>query len=942
MSVVVFYIKLMISIYILYKLIRNTLFDRREKNTLLLFVISFIVIVDVRNILLKTVPQDTIGQLAVLFFLLYFLFRLIGEKAKSSPIMRNFIDIKTLFDSEIIEKLDEGVALIRSDNLEILASNPAYQAILGTGNAFVSLPDVLSTLLRGEENIEITNFQNEKRTIKARLINYGKRYALIYLKDVSDVSTTIQSAERLKNDLYASWENSPSLIMLRNLEGKIVFINDAMAHFLHKSKASLLNRPFSEIYDSAIEYTYHQELHLRISSEEIPSFKGILKFTYPLHSVGYMDCEERVFTSNGERHILTTGVDVTKQYFLELLNASFQVIHMRSQETGNTSYVVADFIHYDILFKERLSMLLRHQITSLGMFINGLNEDNQIYFEEIINNTHPFSPKTITYLEQHHFYVEQIIYASSGHLIGISMKYLNPEVLTFNLPHIGSMIMNHIKEGILIVNGTGQIEYASEMIHRILNYEPKALLGKNIVDITMGLTSEMLSRNMALTKQHKSLYFERIYLSQDSVQIPTEVIAMNLEHERSDMMLLLVRDISEKFIYKKKLIDSQSRYAQIFDSIQDSVLEIQLPEKSINIFREFDSEKGLIGLEVSFLGWLNSIHDLDRSIVYEAVDIITSEKSTSYNFEYRYFQNGGWQWFRATGKYIDAEDGASIVIINQNISEIKNVTQKLVESRVILTESERIANMAHWKFLVSKNLFAVSQTFGSVFQYKENVDEIYYESLLESIYPVDLDFFKFKFEKFIWNNENMDIIFRLHSHGKISYVNMIGQVYYDDEKLPIYAIGSVADVTERMLVKQRFEESRTLLEHVVERIPMGIVVIRNNDIIEKINSQAIQLLKIKDVSIERTEDLILHIMMRGDNLELPAIETLFNPTISKAMEQIIMMKDQTFLKLSSSLMNDADQHYLGRIINITEVEAASNQNFQDNLSKKEDWPKNDI
>ena len=205
----------------------------------------------------------------------------------------------------------------------------------------------------------------------------------------------------------------------------------------------------------------------------------------------------------------------------------------------------------------------------------------------------------------------------------------------------------------------------------------------------------------------------------------------------------------------------------------------------------------------------------------------------------------------------------------------------------------------------------------SVFQHKENVDEIYFESLLESIYPVDLDFFKFKFDKFIWNNENLDIIFRLHNRGKISYVNMIGQVYYDDENLPVYAIGSVADVTERMLVKQRFEESRTLLEHVVEQIPMGIVVIRSNGIIEKINSQAVQLLKIEGIQIERNEDLIHHIMMIGDNLELATLETLFNPTISIRMEQTLTMKDQTLLKLSSSHMKDADQHFLGRIINIT-------------------------
>jgi len=299
--------------------------------------------------------------------------------------------------------------------------------------------------------------------------------------------------------------------------------------------------------------------------------------------------------------------------------------------------------------------------------------------------------------------------------------------------------------------------------------------------------------------------------------------------------------------------------------------------------------------------------------------MITSEKSPSYGFEYRYFKNGGWQWLRAIGKYIDTDEGASIFIINQNISEIKSITQKLLESHVILTESERITNMAHWKFLVSKNLFVVSQTFGSVFLYKKEVDEIYFESLLESIYPVDLDFFKFKFEKFIWKNENLDIIFRLHSHGKISYVNMRGQVYLGDDSLPVHAIGSVADVTEKMMTKKWFEESKMLLENVVEQTPMGIIVIRNNGLIEKINTQALEILKMDAKVLERTEDLILHIMMRGDQLELPAIERLFNPTNKTKMEQTLKMKDQTLLKFSSSHMTDADQHYLGTIINISVV-----------------------
>jgi len=601
MSLVVFYVKLAISFCVLYKLLRNTWADRREKNALLLFVIAFTMIVDVRSILIKSISLDLLAQLAELFFMLYFFIRLTGDKAKSSKIMGSFIDTKALFDSEIIEHFDEGVALIRSDTMEILASNAAYQSFLGKDNAFISVQDVVSAILRGEEHIEVTDFHNEKRSIEARLINYGKRYALLYLKDVSAIKTNRLLSEKLKNDMFLSWEQAPYPVMLRTIEGEIVFINEAMAHFLHKSIASLINKPFSEIYNDDEEYVAHQMLHQKLASAEIPYYKDIMKVTYPLRSMGYLERDERLFFSNGARHLLTTGIDVTETYFSELLKASYQIDQLMHQESAQTIYVVADFIHYDILFKERLSGQLQHQMTSLKMFVSGLNDEDQLYFNAIASGRIDFQPRTITYNAVHHFMVEQIFYTSGDHIVGLMMKYLNPDILTFDKAHIGSMIMNHIKEGILIVNGAGAIEYANDMIHRILNYDTNALLGKDIVDITMGLTHEMLSRNMSLSKQHNSLHFERLYVSQDGQHVPTEIIAMNLESERSDLLLLLVRDISEKFIYKKKFLDSQSRYAQIFETLQDSVLEIQLPEKSINIYREFDSEKGLIGLEMSFL-----------------------------------------------------------------------------------------------------------------------------------------------------------------------------------------------------------------------------------------------------------------------------------------------------------------------------------------------------
>ncbi len=925
MAIFVFFIKLSVAMYILYKLIIKAIFDKREKNALLIFVISFIVMMDLRNLFIGTIPENLTSELATLFFLLYFLSKLIGDRSSLSSFMRNFVDVKTLFESEIIENLEEGIALLRSDTLDILASNQAFQDIFGTNYSFISLADIVSAVLRSEDQFEITDYNNNKKILKARLVGYGRRYAILYFKDISErIHYKDLAAEAVKEIVY-NWDNSHSLVMVRSLTGEIVYINESMANFLHKSLNSLKYHHFNSIYNNEYEKQKHNAISKDLADGIIGSYKGILKYTYQLQSVGFLQCEEQLITYQGAKHILTTGTDITQIYILEMLTKSFQVIHGNHRNLEHATYVVADLIHFDILFKERLYKYIPNQISSLSMFMSGLDEEDKLYFNDIIYEKQDFVSKTICYNGVFHFSIEECIRSTGGYLIGVTMKYMNPEYISNNLPVIGTMILNHIKEGIIIVNKQGTIEYANEMMQRILNYEDDVLVGKSIFSISLGLTKDILERNMELTKAHSSLHFERIYLTRDGLRVPAEVIAMNMEHILEDKMLMLIRDISEKFIYKKRLVDSQSRYAQIFESLQDSVLEIKLPEKIVSFYREFDSEKGLIGLEISFLQWLNSISDQDRSIVYEAIDIITSEKSDHYVFEYRYFKNSGWEWYRATGKYIVSDDGASVIIINQNISEIKNVIQKLDESKIILEESERIANMSHWKFNVSKNLFSVSKTFGSIFALKDEIDEIYYESFVEIIYPLDTAYFEYKFQRFIWNNEPIDIIVRFHAHGRITFVNIIGQVYFDDENVPVYAIGSMANVTEKMISRQRFEESRMLLEHVVEQASYGIVIIRNNGFIEKINQGAVELLKL-DAAIsvcDTIEGLSEHLKNQFYNYEVALIDKLAEKYQIGDQDRIsFIITDTTehyHLKVTTSNMHDADKRFIGRIMIVNKV-----------------------
>lgn len=920
MATIFFYIKFVLAVIVFVKLIKLTIVYKYEKNLLLLFAVSFILLVDLNRMIENSLPKNTVCQLSVFFLLLYLLLDISIDK-KSTKGLLSMTKAKDLFDSDVINNLKEGVALVRLDTYKVELMNSAYREILGDQKSFVTAKDIAQSILDMNEDkvIEVIDFNNEKRIIRCRANSIGKKYGLINIFDVTESELALEKNKTGNMELLKNWENAPNLVMLRHLDGRISFVNEAFASFFHKNRHNLLGRQFQNVYNTTIEADHHMEIHKQLISSEVEIQKGILKFTYPLGSCGYFSYEELLFSFEGNRQILTTAVDVTENYHVELMKNAYACIHNSDTAHQHSHYIVADLIHYDFLFKEQIVGYIKSNLSSISVFVNGLDYEDRLYFMDMLEQNRTFYPKTITFKEHYQFYVEKPILATTGHWIGILIKFLNPDKSLVNSNVIGSTIMPHIKEGILIIDREGKIQFANDMICRILGYSIDEMLALNISSISSGLTRDMIVRNLEMIDEHQSLHFERIYEAKDKMKISCEVIAMNLGSVHAGLYVLLVTDTSDRFAYKQRKMESKSRYAQIFDSIQESILEIQLPDKLVSVFKEFDLEKGLIGYEKSFLQWLNEIHDQDRSIVYEAIDVITAEKRTNYAFEYRFFKDGKWQWYSAFGKYVASDEGASIFIINQNISEIKQISNRLDEHMMILNESERIANMAHWKYYVAKNVFSVSKTFGPLFLNSNEMTEIYYQNFVENIFPVDFTYFEEKFNRFIWQNESLDLIFRMHNKGKVKFVNLIGQVYRDDENVPIYAIGSIADVTERMLSRKRIEESRTLLEHVVEQVPLGIVVITSDHRIEKINQVALQHLEILENSILNVEDLKQHLMSKIDDFDVEKFDELTIGKLTKKLQKSLSMVvrlNQYSLKFTANMMQDADKHSLGRILNI--------------------------
>ncbi|OJV66871.1 MAG: hypothetical protein BGO41_05505 [Clostridiales bacterium 38-18] len=927
MAIFVFFINLTISIYILFRLSYRAFKEKYESNLMLIIILVFNVLYDLNRLGKDNVNIDWMSEVAIFLFLLYFLTRVLTEKTNPSGYIRSFIDVKTLFDSEIVSKLDEGIALIKNDTMEVLYSNERFKAWFGDEKEIVPIEEVIRLILRGQFDFELVDAENHKVNLNGRIVNYGTKFALIYFQNKSEVEYWRAQIEHLTSDLYHNWNHSEKIIIIRNKQGVITFANQSAADFLHKSISQIIGVSLSGIYNLAEEAAIHLQIQEKLINREAEFYKGIIQYTYAMRTTGYLQIEEQLIHLEDREVLLTSGSIKTEKYFLDLLQSAYQIIHQKGIVSPHSTYVVADLIHYDLLFKERFIHVMNTPIHSLNMFIGGLTHQDRIYFEHIIESPQFFQQKIICYNEVFNFWVEECIFTESGHLSGIAMKYMNSEVISDSQSIIGPMILNHVKEGILIVNSFGFIEYANEMIQRLLEYDNN-MIGMNYIELSEELTHDSFKRNMEMTKQHQSLHFERVYNTMYGDSVPIEVVAMNFVHHSEDKLLLLLRDVSEKFNYKRKLVDSQSKYALMFEAVQDSIIEIVLPSKTVNLYREFDLEKGIVGIEISFLQWLNSVYFADQAVVYEAIDVITAEKSRNFQFEFRQYKKGVLEWYFAQGKYISTSEGASVSLSLRNITDLKNTELKLDETISILHEIEEITRFAYCTYDSSTNSFEISSNIVSWLKQdtnrynntNEGAIKWHYDEMLKQLYPLDLDYFEDKFSKLVLKSEPFDVIIRFHNHGKI----ILTQVYLEPilhlDQI-IGAKGFIRDVTENASLQQGYDELKSLVQKMLDKTEVAYVVVRGNGQILYCNQRALDYLESTSEALQSSMDLVACLKSKYHTNSLLTLEQIINingPLFEQPVTEALYNKDNSIaFRLEVIQIHNSDQHLVGKIVSIS-------------------------
>jgi len=198
-------------------------------------------------------------------------------------------------------------------------------------------------------------------------------------------------------------------------------------------------------------------------------------------------------------------------------------------------------------------------------------------------------------------------------------------------------------------------------------------------------------------------------------------------------------------------------------------------------------------------------------------------------------QDGVYLWIAWTINYVEEQEGKSkehkFLLGGRDITKKRNRELTLKNSERRLRESQDMALIGQWDYDCATDRLMWSPIIYEVFGIDPEKFEATYEGFLNAIHPDDRKIVDGAWKNHLKTREPYEIDHRLlMPDGSIKWVKERCRSEYNKDGSPIYSIGTVQDISDLRLAKERAEESDRLksaflanMSHEI-RTPMNAVI----------------------------------------------------------------------------------------------------------------------
>jgi len=142
-----------------------------------------------------------------------------------------------------------------------------------------------------------------------------------------------------------------------------------------------------------------------------------------------------------------------------------------------------------------------------------------------------------------------------------------------------------------------------------------------------------------------------------------------------------------------------------------------------------------------------------------------------------------------------------------------------------LEKAEEFGKFGHWELYIKSGELTWSNQVYAIFQLDPTQFKPNYETFLSVIHPEDRDLVNAAYTKSLKNKKPYTIEHRLlFQDNSVGYVSEQCETFYDEDGNPVKSIGTVQDVTEKVLANKRLIESESKFKAISNQTTEGITV----------------------------------------------------------------------------------------------------------------------
>lgn len=201
--------------------------------------------------------------------------------------------------------------------------------------------------------------------------------------------------------------------------------------------------------------------------------------------------------------------------------------------------------------------------------------------------------------------------------------------------------------------------------------------------------------------------------------------------------------------------------------------------------------------------------------------IHTSDKKIDFGIFTHKKKNGERIKMSVFGQKIIFSNKKCMLVVCQDITQQQKYLAQLEKSQKRLNTATNIAKLGYWNLNIKTNKLNWSDEVYQIWEKKEVETDFYFDDLIKTIHPDDLEFFLKKFNLSIKLEGIHDVIHRIIlPDNSIKWVHQMGRVVKDQNGNPSSFEGTVQDITSQKNEEQRLK----LLESVITNTQDAILI----------------------------------------------------------------------------------------------------------------------